>query len=150
MPTLLRIGGYRFFSCNEGELPHVHVERAGAAAKFWLHPDVSPAWWIHFGRRARARLQVLIEEYQDWFLKKWGESFENKIKPLTTDVRVTPTALRVRLADGREISAPLAWFPRLRKATRTQRSKWRLIGGGLGIHWEELDEDVSVQALLMK
>jgi hypothetical protein len=73
-----------------------------------------------------------------------------KLKPFATDVRVTPTALRVVLADGREISAPLAWFPRLQKATRAQRSKWRLIGGGVGIHWEELDEDVSVQALLMK
>jgi hypothetical protein len=69
---------------------------------------------------------------------------------VATDVRVTPTALRVSLADGREISVPLGWFPRLQKATRTQRNKWRLIGGGLGIHWEELDEDVSVQALLMK
>jgi hypothetical protein len=73
-----------------------------------------------------------------------------KLKPLATDVRVTATALRVALADGREISAPLTWFPRLQKASRAQRSKWRLIGGGLGIHWEDLDEDVSVEALLMK
>jgi hypothetical protein len=73
-----------------------------------------------------------------------------KLKPLATDVRVTPTALRVLLADGREISAPLQWFPRLQKATRAQRIKWRLIGGGVGIHWEELDEDISVEGLLAK
>jgi hypothetical protein len=63
---------------------------------------------------------------------------------------VTPNILRVALADGREISVPLAWFPRLQKATRAQRAKWRLIGRGLGIHWEEIDEDISVEALLAK
>jgi hypothetical protein len=72
------------------------------------------------------------------------------IKPLATKVQVTPKGLRVVLADGREILTPLEWFPRLRKATKTQRSKWRLIGGGIGIHWEELDEDISVEALLAK
>ncbi len=73
-----------------------------------------------------------------------------KIKPFATDVRVTPKGLRVLLADGREIVAPLEWFPRLRKATKAQRSKWRLIGRGVGIHWEEIDEDISVGALLAK
>ncbi len=73
-----------------------------------------------------------------------------KLRALATDVRVTPRALRVFLADGREIVAPLDWFRRLRKATRAQRGKWRLIGGGLGIHWEEIDEDISVKGLLAK
>jgi hypothetical protein len=71
-----------------------------------------------------------------------------KLNPLATNVRVTPSVLKVMLADGREVAVPLSWFPRLQKATRTQRGKWRLIGGGVGIHWEELDEDVSVLALL--
>ncbi len=73
-----------------------------------------------------------------------------KLKALAKDVRVTPQSLRVILADGREISAPLDWFPRLRKASRAQRGKWRLIGGGIGIHWEDLDEDISVEGLLAK
>ena len=73
-----------------------------------------------------------------------------KLNPLATDVRVTPKGLRVLLADGREILAPLQWFPRLKNATRTQRINWRLVGGGIGIHWEEIDEDVSVEALLAK
>jgi hypothetical protein len=72
-----------------------------------------------------------------------------KLKASAKDVRVTPQSLRVILADGREISAPLDWFPRLRKASRAQRGKWRLIGG-IGIHWEELDEDISVEGLLAK
>lgn len=73
-----------------------------------------------------------------------------KLKALAKDVQVTPKLLRVLLADGREIAVPLGWFPRLQKATRAQRSKWRLIGGGLGIHWEEIDEDISVEGLLAK
>jgi len=73
-----------------------------------------------------------------------------KLKPLATSVRVTPSTLRVTLADGREISAPLQWFPRLQKARKAERGKWRLIGGGIGIHWEAIDEDISVAALLAK
>jgi len=56
--------------------------------------------------------------------------------------------MHVRLSDGREISVPLEWFPRLRDASEEQRKHWRLIGKGVGIHWEELDEDISVEALL--
>jgi len=52
------------------------------------------------------------------------------------------------LEDGRELSIPLEWFPRLRKATEEQLNKWRLIGKGEGIHWDEIDEDISVENLL--
>jgi hypothetical protein len=64
------------------------------------------------------------------------------------DVLVTGERLIVTLADGRELSAPLAWFPRLSEATAEQRQKWRLIGRGHGIHWPEVDEDISVASLL--
>jgi hypothetical protein len=70
------------------------------------------------------------------------------VEPLAVDVTCTDDALRVTLADGREISAPLVWFPRLLKATPEQRAEWRLIGGGVGIHWEAVDEDISVESLL--
>ncbi len=70
------------------------------------------------------------------------------VEPLAVDVTCTDDALRVVLADGREISAPLVWFPRLQKATPEQRKGWRLIGGGIGIHWEAVDEDISVESLL--
>ena len=56
--------------------------------------------------------------------------------------------LHVRLLDGREVSVPLEWFPRLRDASDAQRGKWRFIGRGIGIHREGLDEDVSVASLL--
>jgi hypothetical protein len=71
-----------------------------------------------------------------------------RIEPLAVDVSVTRDALRVVLADGREVSAPIEWFPRLRNATDIQRKDWRLIGRGIGIHWEEIDEDISVESLL--
>lgn len=70
------------------------------------------------------------------------------VEPLAIDVSCTDDSLRVVLADGREVSVPLVWLPRLQKATPAQRSEWRLIGGGIGIHWEAVDEDVSVESLL--
>jgi len=64
------------------------------------------------------------------------------------DVEVTDDELIVGLADGRRISAPLEWYPRLLAASPAQRANWRLIGRGVGIHWEEIDEDISVRSLL--
>jgi len=71
-----------------------------------------------------------------------------KTKACAIDVRFDKDMMHVSLADGRRISAPLAWFPPLREAKDAQRRKWRLIGKGVGIRWDELDEDVSVAALL--
>lgn len=68
--------------------------------------------------------------------------------PAAEIVRVTADILEVELSDGRAISAPLAWFPRLLHATSAERSAWRLIGSGEGIHWDALDEDISVEGLL--
>ncbi len=67
---------------------------------------------------------------------------------IASDVWFDSDMMHVRLLDGREISVPLEWFPKLRDATSEQRKRWRLIGKGIGIHWEELDEDISVAALL--
>jgi hypothetical protein len=64
------------------------------------------------------------------------------------DVWFDDDMMRIRLLDGREIGAPLEWFPRLRDADEQKRKKWRLIGKGIGIRWDELDEDISVSALL--
>ncbi|HEY4759399.1 MAG TPA: DUF2442 domain-containing protein [Thermoguttaceae bacterium] len=64
------------------------------------------------------------------------------------DVRVTSDDLIVDLTDGRSITVPLAWFPRLLHATAAQRKNWELIGEGEGIHWPLIDEDLSVAGLL--
>lgn len=71
-----------------------------------------------------------------------------KLDPTAIDVVTDDEHLRVTLADGRELGAPLEWFPRLRDATPEQRSHWRLIGRGQGIHWPDVDEDISVASLL--
>jgi hypothetical protein len=65
------------------------------------------------------------------------------------DVKCTDDELIVTLVDGRRVSAPLAWFPRLLSATQKQRANWRLIGRGVGIHWDEIGEDISVRSLLV-
>jgi hypothetical protein len=64
------------------------------------------------------------------------------------DVKCTKVALVVDLVDGRTISVPLEWFPRLAKATAAERSKWEIVAGGFGIHWPDVDEDFSAEGLL--
>ena len=72
----------------------------------------------------------------------------NRLSAEATRLEFSGDSVRVMLAGGREISAPLAWFPRLRDASDAQRANWRLIGHGEGVHWPDLDEDMSVNALL--
>jgi hypothetical protein len=67
---------------------------------------------------------------------------------MVATVRVDDETLSVELSDGRTVSAPIGWYPRLAHGTAEERNQWRLIGGGRGIHWEALDEDVSVENLL--
>ena len=68
--------------------------------------------------------------------------------PAAVGLAVTEDALRVDLRDGRTLTVPLAWFPRLLHATAAERSDWRLIGEGEGIHWPAVDEDISIEALI--
>lgn len=64
------------------------------------------------------------------------------------DVRVTEDTLSVDLMDGRTIAVPLAWYPRLSTATPAQSANWQVCGGGYGIHWPDIDEDLSTEGLL--
>ena len=70
------------------------------------------------------------------------------VVPDVETVAVTADTLSVNLSDGRTIAVPLAWFPRLVHASQKERNNWRLIARGQGIHWEDIDEDVSVEGLL--
>jgi len=63
-------------------------------------------------------------------------------------VEFSDDSLAVRLMDGRSISVPLAWYPRLLQATAAQRAHWKIAGGGYGIHWPDIDEDLSTEGLL--
>jgi len=68
--------------------------------------------------------------------------------PNAESVTVTDDTLTVELSDWRTLSVPLAWFPRLLHATPEERDNWRFIGKGQGIHWEDIDEDISIENLL--
>ena len=74
-------------------------------------------------------------------------AFELRV-PDARDVTVSDDSIRVELSDGRTVSVPLEWFPRLLHATKQERENWRLLGRGHGIHWEGIDEDISVEGLL--
>jgi hypothetical protein len=71
-----------------------------------------------------------------------------RAEALAVSVSCTDDDLSVVLSDGRTVAVPLAWFPRLVGASAKQRADWELIGGGVGIHWEGVDEDISVASLL--
>jgi hypothetical protein len=67
---------------------------------------------------------------------------------LALDISFDDVSLHVQLADGRSVSAPIEWYPRLFHGTNEERSRWELIGNGVGIHWPDLDEDISIEGLL--
>lgn len=67
---------------------------------------------------------------------------------VAVEVSFSSDALTAVLDDGRTVSVPLVWFPRLVNASNKQRKEWEFIGGGIGIHWEEIDEDISIASLL--
>ena len=85
------------------------------------------------------------DEWSDWGERHGRRSREGSDRALRGAAEIQ---LIVTLVDGRRVSAPLAWFPRLLRATPEQRANWRLIGRGIGIHWDEVDEDISVRTLL--
>jgi hypothetical protein len=72
----------------------------------------------------------------------------NKSRPLAESVSFASNEMVVSLVDGRKVSVPLTWFPRLATAPEVQLSNWELLGNGEGIHWPDLDEDLSVEGLL--
>lgn len=76
-------------------------------------------------------------------------SLAAKLEPIAVELTIDDTTLRLRLADGRELSVPVEFFPRLATATAAQRANWRWIGGGIGIHWPDIDEDLSVRGMLL-
>ncbi len=77
-----------------------------------------------------------------------SSSPESIARPLATGVQVTDETLTVELADGRTVSVPTMWYPRLNHASAEERQDWELIGDGSGIHWHQIDEDIRVEALL--
>jgi len=158
MPTVLRSGPYRFYfySHEPNEPPHIHVERDDLSAKFWLDPV---ALARNFGFSAGCPILALF--WLGWAENRItgagepGAAFGGVAWVLAiaadervADVSFTDDTLSVRLKDGRTISVPLTWYPRLLHAPAEQRRNWKIAGGGYGIHWHDLDEDLSTEGLL--
>lgn len=99
-------------------------------------PDAEAVWAEEIKERARQARAGELES------KPWREVFDPEECAVTADV--TDSDIVVRLTDGRTLSVPLAWFPRLFAAPAEERKKFELIGDGTGLHWPTLDEDLSV------
>ena len=149
MPEVLRVRGYRFFFFSlEGHEPrHIHVEQAERYAKFWLDPIELTEARDSAGPKCASCIPSLNNTEKNLSLLGMS-TLASKPVADAVDVKCTNDELIVTLVDGRRVSAPLAWFPRLLRATPKQRANWRLIGRGIGIHWDEVDEDISVRSLL--
>jgi hypothetical protein len=74
---------------------------------------------------------------------------ERANEPLAIGLAITDTELVVTLSDGRKLSVPIAWYPRLANATPEQRRNWQILGPGVGFHWPDVDEDLSVEGMLL-
>ena len=149
MPRVKGIPGpYRVFltsfDCNEPA--HVHVERDDSTCKFWLEP-------IELVRSHgfSARELILSAGLSTPITQRFWRHGMNTVassEPRIQDVRITEDEIIAHLADGRVISVPLAWSWRLSEATPKQRAHFRLIGSGQGVHWPDVDEDISVEGML--
>ena len=142
-PAVLRSGPYRFYFVSHDlhEPPHVHIDRDAFSAKFWLKP-VALAYNLGFPAR-----EVGGENQKNW--RHGMNTSEPKAGERVRDVRFTDDAISVDLFDGRTITVPLAWYPRLLHATPEQRKNWKIAGAGYGIHWPDMDEDLTTQGLLL-
>ena len=150
MPTVLRIGPYRFFFFvgDRDEPAHIHIEREDKVAEFWLD-SLRLQSSGGFSRNEIIRIQRVVGEYQTQLREAWNATSTIEIEvPAAENLTVTEDTLSVDLSDGRTISVPLAWYPRLTYASQSEQNNWRLVGKGYGIHWEDLDEDISVEGLL--
>jgi hypothetical protein len=125
---------------------NVHVERDRYSCKFWLEP-LTLASDYGFPPQELGRIQALIRTQNERIAMR-GSNTANEAGPFIREVQVTDDEIVAVLSDGRKISVPLAWSWRLSEATQVQRANFRLIGGGEGVHWPDVDEDISVSGML--
>jgi hypothetical protein len=126
----------------------VHVARERKVAKFWLDP-VAVASDGGFPQNELNKIACWCRNTGPHFCRRGMTSSSPAAETAAKRVRVTDAALVVDLQDGRRVSVPLKWYPRLAEGRPSERRRWQLIGPGIGIHWPDLDEDISVEALLL-
>lgn len=150
MPTVLRSGPNRFFvySADGGEPPHIHVEREACVAKLWLHP-VRVARSGGFGARELRQIERLVSENEAMLQETWDEHFERRLEG---------SGRRFSLGNGRRAGGrferwahdrrAVGLVPAVARGFPLERENWRLIGGGEGIHWPDVEEDISIESLI--
>jgi hypothetical protein len=150
MPTVLRSGPYRFFfySADRGEPPHVHVEgrRAAPSSDSFLFGSTraSGSDRPNFGGSSG-----LSKRTPRHCCEPGMTSLSTELQqPRAQRVAVTDDMLHVDLPDGRTVTVPVSWYPRLAHGTSMERTNCCLVGGGEGLHWPDLDEDINVEDLL--
>lgn len=146
VPTIPDVPGpYRFFfySFDCGERPHVHVQRESLAGKFRLRPlELARAGGCS-ARELRAYYSILQR------FRRPGMSTAEHEYPRIVTVEVTDRWISAGFSDGRRVSLPLDWSWRLERATPAQRARWELIGGGEGVRWPDIDEDLSARGFFV-
>ena len=153
MPTVFLDGPYafRFYSSDRSEPIHIHVWTDKCHAKLWLNP-LTLVENNGFDANELRRIQKITFKPDMEKFRKHGRSTSMKHKFIADErvkfISFSPDHIRVDLADGRSISVPLAWYPRLLRATPAQRSQWEVLGGGFVMRWPEIDEDLEVSGLL--
>ncbi len=157
MATIEWVGCYRiFFYANEGEAPLVRVQRESRPAR--LRPPLG-GWQgdgapVRIGRTSLPLRWLAavgggdVPPPRSAARRRSSPPSPSPAGPAASAVRIIGRDLVVLLADGRSLSAPLAWFPRLDEAAPATLDAWQLIDGGRGIRWPDLDEDLSVSGLL--
>jgi Protein of unknown function (DUF2442)/Domain of unknown function (DUF4160) len=136
-----------FYSHEPNEPAHVHVDRDDQSAKFWLKPSRWHETWASAPSSLGAFGQS-SSKTKPYCWRNGMRDSEPKPGERVKDVRLTESTLEVDLLDGRTITVPSAWYPRLFEATPEERRNWQVSGAGYGIHWPDLDEDLSTEGLL--
>ncbi len=149
MPTSWRVGPYRYFfyAGDSAEPPHTHVQRDESDCKFWLAP-VRLAWNRGF---SSAELRQ-IEQQKSMKPGYWRRGISSSTRTadaVIKNLETTDESICVSLSDGRVVTVPISWYPRLSHARPEHRQAWKLVGQGHGIRWSEVDEDISVENILL-
>ena len=149
MPTVKSIEGpYRVFfysfDCNEPK--HVHIRRERKTCKFWLEPVVLASNEGFAPQELNRVRQLILQNVQK--IMEAGESTVEKNEPRITSIEVSDDSITAQLVDGRMISVPVVWSWRLANATPEQRNNFEILGSGQGVHWPDIDEDISARGML--
>lgn len=121
---------------------NIHVRNGEATAKFWLLPRISLA--ESYGMNASELHELMrVAEKNKQLIERYGMN-TLMFEPRARKVRFDADNMWVELTDGRQLGVPLAYFPRLLNVSQAQRDDYVISGGGTGLHWDELDEDISV------